>query len=278
MGAVSTSNAGRTAYGAAFMKAVEAFTPPAQRLFEDNVTPRLLPSTARGLLRVGPLRRGLLRLLERRVPGLYGGMVCRTRYIDDALRAARPKELFILGAGLDSRPYRMKELVNARVVEVDKPAMVAAKREATGSLGTHVEYAPIDFETERLEDRVEVRSKAFFIWEGVTQYLRRAAVDDVLRWVARAPRGSELVFTYVPLEVIEGRSTLFGAAAARSASKRAPWITGFDPALLGQELHRFGLELCEDSGAAEHRARYLAPIGRTLAVFEIERIARARVP
>jgi len=40
---------------------------------------------------------------------------------------------------------------------------------------------------------------------------------------------------------------------------------------------RFGLELCEGVGAAEHRARYLAPLGRTLAVFEIERIARARV-
>lgn len=157
----------------------------------------------------------------------------------------------------------MKELVNARVVEVDQPAMVAAKREATRGLGTHVECVPIDFETERLEDRVEVRSKAFFIWEGVTQYLRRAAVDEVLRFVARAPRGSELVFTYLPLEVIEGRSTLFGAAAAKSASKGAPWITGFDPALLGQELHGLGLELCEDSGAAEHRARYLAPIGRT---------------
>jgi hypothetical protein len=42
-------------------------------------------------------------------------------------------------------------------------------------------------------------------------------------------------------------------------------------------LRRFGLELCEDVGAAEHRARYLAPIDRELAVFEIERVARARV-
>jgi methyltransferase (TIGR00027 family) len=216
--------------------------------------------------------------MERHVPGLYGGMVCRTRYIDDALRAALPCDVIILGAGLDSRPYRMGELANARVVEVDQPAVIVAKQKMTRRLGGHVEYVPIDFDTERLDDRVDVRSKTFFIWEGVTQYVTRAAVDAVLRWVARAPRGSEIVFTYVPAEVIEGRSTRFGVEAAKSASKRAPWITGFEPAHLGEELRQFGLELLEDVGAAEHRVRYLEPIGRSLSVFEIERVARARVP
>jgi methyltransferase (TIGR00027 family) len=274
---MATRGAGRTAYGAAFMKAMEAFAPAKQRLFEDPATLWMLPRVARVLLRTGPLRRALLRFAERSAPGLYGGMVCRTRAIDDALRAALPCEVVILGAGLDSRPYRMSELASTRVVEVDQPAIIAAKQKAARRFGARVEYVAIDFETERLEDKVELRGKTFFIWEGVTQYIARAAVDAVLRWVARAPRGSELVFTYVPLEVIEGRSTLLGIEAAKSASKRAPWLTGFEPAQLSEELGRFGLELCEDLGAAEHSARYLTPIGRALQVFGIERVARARV-
>ncbi len=82
----------------------------------------------------------------------------------------------------------------------------------------------------------------------------------------------------MPLEVVEGRSTLLGVAAAKSASKRAPWITGFEPEQLGDEMRRLGLELCKNLGAADYRARYLTPIGRTLTVFEVERVARARVP
>ena len=260
------------------MRAMEAFVRPEQRLFDDTVTLQLLPPVARALLRARPLRGALQRALEQRVPGLYGGMVCRTRFIDDALRAALPCDVVILGAGLDSRPYRMSELASTRVVEVDQPAVIAAKRKAARNLGGHVEYVAVDFETERLEDRVHIRSKTFFIWEGVTQYVTRAAVDAVLQWVGRAPHGREIVFTYVPAEVIEGRSTLFGVEAAKSASSHAPWITGFERAQLGEGLRRLGLEPREDVGAAEYRVRYLEPLRRTLAVFEIERAARARVP
>jgi hypothetical protein len=49
--------AGNTAYGAAFMKAMEGFLPPQQRLFEDTITLRLLPPVARAMLRIAPLRR-----------------------------------------------------------------------------------------------------------------------------------------------------------------------------------------------------------------------------
>jgi len=275
---MATTNAGCTAYGAAFLKAMEAFVSPEQRLFEDGVTRQFLPPVARALLCVGPLRRGLLWMMERSAPGAYGGLVCRTRFIDDALRGALPCDVIIVGSGLDSRPYRMSELASTRVVEVDQPAIITAKQKVTRKLGAHVEYVAIDFESERIEDRVEVRAKTFFIWEGVTQYITRAAVDVVLEWVGRAPSGSEIVFTYVPLEVTEGRSTLFGVATAKSASRRAPWITGLDPSSLTVELRHFGLNLCEEVGAAEHRALYLAPVGRRLALMEVERVVRARVP
>jgi hypothetical protein len=54
------------------------------------------------------------------------------------------------------------------------------------------------------------------------------------------------------------------------------WGTRFDPATLATELGALGLDLVEDL-AAEYQARYLVPCGRALVVFEIERVAVARV-
>src|SRR6478736_2544840 len=58
-----------------------------------------------------PATRALLvRLVERRVPGAYTYEIGRTKFIDevvlDAVEAGLD-ELVLLGAGLDSRPYRL---------------------------------------------------------------------------------------------------------------------------------------------------------------------------
>jgi O-methyltransferase involved in polyketide biosynthesis len=86
-----------------------------------------------------------------------------------------------------------------------------------------------------------------------------------------------VVFTYALKEVIDGTSKVFGAEGGARAGRRFNWVFGFDPAQLPGDLHRLGLDLVEDVGATDYRARYLAPLQRSLEVFEIERIARARM-
>lgn len=278
----------RTATGAAVMKAIESYTMADQRLFDDPIVARLLPNPARALIAVGPIRRWFARTIERSSPGLLGGFVCRTRKFDDVTRRAVAEgatSVVILGSGFDTRAYRMRELAALRVFEVDLPEIITKKRAALSRAGVPdhlVRFVAIDFETENLSERLAASgwdraSRTLFLWEGVTQYVARDAVEATLRFIAGASSGSEVCFTYVPRDVIEGRSTRVGAEGARRFVSQGTWVTGFDPATLGMELGTVHLDLVEDVGAAEYQAGYLAPRGRTLTVFEIERVAVARV-
>jgi methyltransferase (TIGR00027 family) len=273
------------------MKATEAFVPPNQRLFEDSIILHFLPAVARFAIQRRWIRDPLTALIERGAPGIRGALLCRTRAIDHAVEAAIARGLHtvvILGAGLDTRPYRLPSLAKATVFEVDLPSVQAFKKERLlrllGALPSHVRFVPIDFNTERLDTSLatgglDPQQPAIFIWEGVTQYLQPAAVDQVLHRIATRPKGSELIFTYVLEEVITGRFRSDRSAAFRKSASRqpAPWHFGIEPSHLEAFLAERGLTLSEDTGAEEHLARYLQPLGRELVVSEIERVAQAKV-
>ena len=204
-------------------------------------------------------------------------MSVRTRYIDDLVREALRRgvnQIAILGAGFDSRAYRIQGITQARVFEVDHPATQAEKRKRiTGQLGTiprHVRFVPADFSTEALDTVLsrsgyQTEASTFFICEGVTHYLTADAVDAVFRYVAHsAAVGSRMVFTYIHRAIL-GESDVFAGAAETLATVRRggePYTFGFDPADLPRYLAERGLVLIEDLGAGTYRERYLIPIGR----------------
>src|SRR5205085_1708347 len=88
-------------------------------------------------------------------------MALRTSAIDAAVRdaiARGAQQLVILGAGYDGRAWRMKELANVRVFEVDHPATQAAKRSHIAELSPaigNVTFVPVDFERESLDPALE---------------------------------------------------------------------------------------------------------------------------
>ena len=109
-----------------------------------------------------------------------------------------------LGAGFDSRAYRMRELLkNGKVFEVDfGPTQEYKKKrvlEILGSLPSNVMYVPIDFTRENLND-VLIKAgyrkdrATFFILEGVTYYLPEQAIRQTLRFVSSCAPGSAIVF------------------------------------------------------------------------------------
>ena len=230
-------------------------------------------------------------MLDRSSPGIRGAMLCRTRCIDDAVANALKRGLntvVILGAGLDTRPYRLPGIEAKPVFEVDLPAVQAYKKSCLvrrfGALPPHVRFVPMDFNVDRLDATLgraglAAQEPAIFIWEGVTQYLQPEAVDSVLQTIAARPKGSELVFTYVLEEVVTGQIRPDRDEAFRkSASRRPePWYFGIAPSRLEAFLSERKLTLREDVGAEDHLARYVTPLGRELAVSEIERVARAGV-
>lgn len=287
----SRDAAGRTAYGAASIRASEMFLPEKVRLFDDPLVIQLLPSPSRFVLRQRFLRRTFLNLFESAAPGTRGALLCRTCAIDDAVNAAiwrGLKTVVLLGAGLDTRPCRLPSLAAATVTvfELDLPEVQAFKKNRLlahlGSIPKRVRFVPTDFQTDPLETTLssaglDPNEPAVFIWEGVTQYLEPAAVDAVLKTIAARPRQTELIFTYVLEEVITRQFRPDRDESFRKSATRRPanWYFGIDPLHLESFLSERGLKLFEDVGAKEHLARYVQPLGRQLTVSEIERVAHA---
>ena len=285
------SKSGSSAYGAALMKATEMFVPPRQRLFEDPVILSCLPGPLRFAIQRRWFRERFMATLDRGAPGVRGTLLCRTRYVDDAVTDAITRGLrvvVILGAGLDTRPYRLSALRTARILEADLPAVQQFKKARLarhfGALPSHVQFVPLDFTVDRLNTRLaeaglDPHEPAMFVWEGVTQYLPPDSVDEVLQVVAAHAKGSEVVFTYVLNEAVTQQFRPDRDEAFRKAASRHPeqWYFGIEASLIRRFLSDRGLTLLEDAGAKEHSARYLRPTGRELLISEIERIARACV-
>lgn len=278
-----------TGYGVALMRAAESLLPEDKRLFEDPYSERFLPPFYKFivfLMRSPAIFNFFIKMREKLTPGIIGGLICRTRYIDDVLNDAL-KEGFEtvvnLGAGVDARPFRIPGIETVKYFELDLPELQAAKRAAIDKklegLPPNVTLVPIDFDRQDLGEELEkagydLSSRTLFIWEGVTQYISREAVDSTLKYVARAAIGSRIVFTYVLKSFIDGSRIPAGLNSLyrMTLNKKNPlWFCGFEPAEMPGYLSGFSLSLIEEVGHQECLERYLRPRGRGLKVMEIER-------
>lgn len=173
----------------------------------------LLPAPMRGALsalgRVTARRPGLHGALAATSFGLLPHVALRTAAIDAAIRAERAgagiPQLVLLGAGLDARAFRMPELSETVVIEVDFPSTQAMKRARAAGLAPaakELRWAPIDFEKDALADVLaraghRTDQRTVWLWEGVTMYLPPEAIDATLRVVReRSAKGSTLLVTY----------------------------------------------------------------------------------
>jgi methyltransferase (TIGR00027 family) len=191
-----------------------------------------------------------------------------------------------LGAGFDSRAYRLDGMNRVRVIEVDHPDTSAAKRErlgrVLGRIPTDVHFLAVDFNKERLEEVLtapvfESLLKTFFLWEGVTNYLSAAAVDTTFRAMRCLAEHSLVLFTYVDKAVIKAPAAFEGTNSLNQILQRAgeDWTFGFDPSELPGYLDQRGFRLVEDMGAADYRALYMTANGHSQRGYEFYRIALA---
>jgi methyltransferase (TIGR00027 family) len=192
-----------TAQGIAFIRAYESSKLADQRICYDPLARKLISPT---FYHLGQL---FVYYAEKRGPGVVGFLVARCRYIDDILQKQLSngiQQLVILGAGLDSRPYRFEALKKIKTYEVDSPATQAAKlakvEAVLGEIPSHVTYVPVDFNEETLDKLFgfgfDPSLETLIIWEGVTYYLTAEAVDQTLNFVMKnASPSSSIVFDYI---------------------------------------------------------------------------------
>ena len=279
-----------TALGAAICRLIEQYQPENMRLFEDAFIKNLIAAPLRVMMQSKGLREYTVRQTDAIMPGIYGVQVCRTRFIDEAIEKALAQgitQVVILGAGLDTRAYRLTRMKQARIFEVDLPDAQKKKKErlrkSFGKLPEHVTFISLDFDTQSLdaafaESVFDAAQPVVFLWEGVTQYLPQEAVARTLTFIGKAAPGSILVFTYVLRSIIERRSDLPGAEKLMdTVAKSSPWLFGLEPSEAGSYLAPFGLKLVADVGNADYLASFLRASGRELVVSECERIGQAMV-
>ncbi|SDJ03982.1 methyltransferase, TIGR00027 family [Bradyrhizobium sp. Rc2d] len=200
------------------------------------------------------------------------GVVIRSRYAEDALREATIKgisQYVLIGAGLDSFVLRRPAFSHALTIfEIDHPATQTMKiqriKECGMSLPPSVQFIAADLANEDLasvlaRSHFRTGEKAFFSWLGVSVYLTRPANLATLRAVATcgAP-GSELVFTYVDQAEFapDTSRSPHNENAKAVAQIGEPWISGFDPDEIVNDLASVRLELVEDLDGRAMRERY----------------------
>lgn len=228
---------------------------------------------------------------------VYYYVNARTHHIDTVLKKVASegvKQVVILGAGYDSRAYRFRKVFpDVKFFEVDLQATQAQKKkrltEIFGSTPDWVGYAPIDFNTQSLEDVLkeagyDETKKTFFVWEGVTMYITEGGVDSTLRFIAQhsAP-GSSVVFDYTHRSMIDGDFSKYPEAQMMLqilAARGEPYIFGIPEGRAEHFVNQRGLEVLSDLGTNELTNRYLVRIDGSVdgPAARFVRIMHAAVP
>ena len=286
-----TKKAAETGSGPAAVVAIEQNFPEGTRLINDDLAGKILPFGARvwvWLTRPSWMRDWMVGFSEKKTPGVWAIFPCRKRYIEEKVAEAvvdQAETVVNLGAGFDTLAYRLPALAEVPVWEVDQPDNIDAKRsrleKVLGEVPAHVTLVPIDFDSEDLVAVLashghELDKKTFFILEAVTQYLTEGGNQSTFAFLAKAPAGSRLVFTYVRKDFIEGK-VLYGNEYLykRLVLKDKMWLFGIDPEDVADFLGGYGWRVLEHVGYEELAERYVKPTGRQLESMAFERVVYA---
>jgi len=229
----------------------------------------------------------MVRASEKAVPGIWGSILSRKRYIDDKLTEtiSNIRVVVNLGAGFDTLAYRLPALADIPVWEVDQPVNIKAKRarlrKLFGEVPAHAKLVPIDFDREDLGAVLSSHgfssgNQTFFIWEAVTQYLTETGIRATFDFLAKAPAGSRLAFTYVLKDFIDGK-VFYGQEYIykKMVLKEKAWLYGMDPEEVSNFLGAYGWRVLEHLGYEELAERYVKQTGRKLPSMAIERMVYA---
>ena len=249
----------RTALSTSLMRALHSRSDP-HPVIDDPWGERLVPPAIRATMPDELLARS----------PAFANVITRTRYTEDALQAAIANgvtQYVLIGAGFDSFALRLPDYAQQiEIFELDHPATQELKlqriRECGISLPNSVHFIAANFAQQSVADALATSSYrsdrlSFFSWLGVTMYLTREANMATLNSVAScAPPGSELAFTYMDQSVYITRSDSFLAFTERLAALGEPFLSGFDPAALANDLAGCGFILVEDLNGEQANVRY----------------------
>jgi len=245
------TRASRSAEGVAAKRAIETLKPEAVRIVSDPYAHALVPGGIMFSMSMWIIKSGLY---ERIAPGAAAFIVGRERYIDDYLTAylsAGLDQVVILGAGFDTRAFRIPGIEHTRVFEIDQPATQAVKlarlSKVIDPLPAYVTFIPADLNTQPLGEVLrnggyDAQGKTLFIWQGVIYFLTPEGVDRTLAFIAEhSGPDSAVIFDYIYNETLHDTTHGYGKALARAGKVSGePYVFGSDRGQVGSFLAQRG--------------------------------------
>jgi methyltransferase (TIGR00027 family) len=259
------------AEAAALMRAAHQLFDDEPKLLEDPLAVTLLGSELAQQLRDTRERQSSWYMRKARTLAIL-----RSRFTEERLQDALARgvtQYVILGAGLDTSPYRPGHPGEAmKTFEIDHPDTQRWKLERLRAAGIDVRanlrHITIDFERQSLlsglaDNGFDAGQPTFFSWLGVIYYLRPEVVADTFRQVASCAPGTGLVIDFVvsDADLTPDERATVAKVEAFAASQGEPWLTRISPAALQALLTESGFGRVDYLSTSRATDMYLA--GRT---------------
>jgi methyltransferase (TIGR00027 family) len=217
-----TNNASKTAETIAMVRMTESKKPEDERICYDPYAISFISQDVLDFASKNPEEyRAFVARNESLVPGASNSIVARVRFFDDVVKSSINdglKQLVIVGAGYDTRAYRIEGLDKIHAFEIDHPATQKIKiniiKQIFDSPPNHVTYIPSDLEIDEfgkklLETKYDSSKETLFIMEGLLMYLSPETVDKILSFIVHnSVKGSSVLFDYIPSSVVDGTCEL----------------------------------------------------------------------
>ena len=283
-----------TAQGVAKQRLIESLAKPNKRVIYDPYAKYFV------------LGASLIKLLghkisvwlgDKIVPGMHEHLICRTRFIDDLIEestSAGIEQYVILGAGYDSRAYRLKLPPKLKIFEVDQPEVQGIKRlklPKSISNRKNIIYVSIDFNNQSLKEQLldagfDKSKSTIYTLEGVSQYIPKEALSSTLKELAtlNVNSNSKIFISYVNKLLLEDSKACFGMGYSRpekaikfiiNGAKKVgePWISFYSAEEIQNLLSENGFIVIENQTLADLNSKYFAPVGRLIPedfIFKLE--------
>jgi len=224
------------------------------------------------ILNVPPLRWIAYRMWDRLIPGIVGYLNARTHIIDATVKAAVGRgvgQVLILGAGYDSRAYRLTELDQAVIFEVDGAATLRRKEaviiKRLGGVRPNVHFIDGVVGDDALAAQLEKAGlkrgePILVVFEGLSYYLSSEDHDALFAFLCDEFHSDvEIIFDYLYQEALDGDPRFLAAKGAIEylRKKGQPYRFGIPVGGVGAYVSQYGFELVEDLAPGEMEDRYL---------------------
>lgn len=201
-------------------------------------------------------------------------MAARARFIEDLIikeTEAGITQYVILGAGLDTFAQRNPAIAaRLQIYEIDEPGTLAWKQQRLIETGygirSSLHFVGVDFEKGQswwdmlLQAGFNPDLPAVFACTGVTLYLTREAISQMLRQIAAMASGTRAAITFLlPQELLEEEDLVLQKASTQGAKASGnPFVSFFTPEQVTELAKESGLKNVSIISPAQLKARYFS--------------------